>query len=230
MIRTETDMAWVKAMIANGYTFRPNGTVAKNKIWYGDYVYADANGDGVYGGDDDREFQNVSSDPKFTFGMQMAASWKNFDISMNWAGQAGFKLYWSPATGYNSPTTRIGCALSKDITDNHYFYDPENPNDPRTNINGKYGRLVASENGYQNTASSTLYLFNGNYLKLKNLTLGYTFPTQLLQKAYISNLRVYASIENVFSIDKFPGQDPELGASPKYTSVRQFAFGVNLSF
>ena len=230
MIRTETDMAWVKAMIANGYTFRPNGTVAKNKIWYGDYVYADANGDGVYGGDDDREFQNVSSDPKFTFGMQMAASWKNFDISMNWAGQAGFKLYWGPATGYNSPTTRIGCAIGKDITDNHYFYDPENPNDPRTNINGKYGRLVASESGYQNTASSTLYLFNGNYLKLKNLTLGYTFPTQLLQKAYISNLRVYASIENVFSIDKFPGQDPELGASPKYTSVRQFALGVNLSF
>lgn len=230
MIRTEQDMEWVKAMIANGYSFRPNSSVAKNKIWYGDYVYADLNGDGIYGGSEDREFQNVSSDPKYTFGLQMAASWKNFDISMNWAGQAGFKLYWAPSTGYNSPTTRVGVALGKDIAEDHYFYNPENPEDPRTNINATYGRLVASESGYQNTATSSLYLFNDNYLKLKNLTFGYTFPTAMVQKANISNLRLYMSIENVFSIDKYPGQDPELGASPKYTSVRQFAFGVNLSF
>ena len=230
MIRTESDMAWAKAMIENGYIFRPNRDIAKNKIWYGDYLYADINGDGVYGGTEDREFQNVSSDPKYTFGLQMAASWKNFDISMNWAGQAGFKLYWGPTTGYNSPTTRVGLALSKEIVNNRYFYDPENPNDPRTNIHGKYGRMVAAENGYQNTASSTNYLFNGNYLKLKNLTVGYTFPAHWVQKASITNLRLYASIENVFSIDNYPGQDPELGAAPKYTSLRQFAFGVNLSF
>lgn len=230
MIRTEEDLAWAKAMLDNGYTLKPNNAIAKNKIWYGDYVYADVNGDGIYGGTEDREFQNVSSDPKFTFGMQMSASWKNFDVSMNWAGQAGFKLYWAPITGYNAPTARVGVALGKEIADNHYFYNPENPNDPRTNINAKYGRLVASESGYQNVAASSLYLYNGNYLKLKNLTFGYTFPTALVQKANISNLRLYLSMENLFSIDKYPGQDPELGANPKYTSVRQFAFGVNLSF
>ena len=230
MIRTESDMEWVQAMIAEGYSFLPNKTVGKDKIWYGDYVYADANGDGIYGGSDDREFQGISSDPKYNFGLQMSAAWKDFDISMNWAGAAGFKLYWGSSTGYNSPTTRVGVALGTDIALNHYFFDPENPTDARTNINAKYGRLVNGESGFQNTETSSLYLFNGNYLKLKNLTVGYTLPAAVSKKAYMDNLRLYVSIENVFNITKYPGQDPELGAYPEYTSLRQFAFGVNVTF
>ena len=124
----------------------------------------------------------------------------------------------------------MGVALGTDIAYDHYFYDPENPSDPRTNINARYGRLVNGESGWQNTETSSLYLFNANYLKLKNLTFGYTFPKNMIQKVYMENLRLYVSIENVFNITNFPGQDPELGASPAYTSVRQFAFGVNLSF
>ena len=230
MIRTESDMEWLKAMIDAGYTFMPNKTVAKDKIWYGDYIYADANGDGIYGGSDDKEFQGVSSDPKFNFGFQMSAAWRGFDISMNWAGAAGFKLYWGASTGYNSPTTRVGVALGTDIANNHYFYNPENPSDPRTNQVAKYGRLVNGESGYQNVETSSLYLFNGNYLKLKNLTFGYTVPAHISKKFFTDNLRAYVSIENVFNITKYPGQDPELGAYPEYTSLRQFAFGVNISF
>ena len=230
MIRTETDMEWLKAMIDEGYTFMPNKKVSKDKIWYGDYVYADANGDGIYGGSDDREFQNISKDPKYNFGLQLSAAWRGFDFSMNWAGAAGFKLYWGSSTGYNSPTTRVGVALGTDIANNHYFYDPDNTSDSRTNITAKYGRLVNGESGFQNTETSSLYLFNGNYLKLKNLTIGYTLPAAISKKAYMDNLRLYVSIENVFNITKYPGQDPELGATPEYTSLRQFAFGVNVSF
>ena len=230
MIRTEQDMEWLKAMIADGNTFMPNKEVSKRKIWYGDYVYADANGDGIYGGADDREFQNASSAPKYNFGFQMSAAWKGFDVSMNWAGAAGFKLYYQPSTGYNTPTTRVGVAIGKDIAENHYFYDPANPSDPRTNINAEFGRLVNGEGGNQNVYTSSLYLFNANYLKLKNLTVGYTFPKAWAQKVAMQNARLYLSIENVFNITKYPGQDPELGAYPHYTSVRQFAFGVNLSF
>lgn len=217
-------------MIDAGYTFMPNQTVAQDRIWYGDYVFADANGDGIYGGTDDREFMNISSDPKYNFGLQLSAAWKGFDFSMNWAGAAGFNLYWGATTGYNSPTTRVGLALGTDIAYNHYFYDPENPTDPRTNIYAKYGRLVNGESGYQNTETSTLYLYNANYLKLKNLTFGYTLPRHISEKAYMENLRVYFSCENVFNITNYPGQDPELGASPEYTSLRQFAFGVNVTF
>ncbi|MBC8616432.1 TonB-dependent receptor [Parabacteroides faecis] len=230
MIRTESDMEWLKAMIDAGHTFMPNKTVSKDKIWYGDYIYADANGDGIYGGSDDKEFQGVSSDPKYNFGFQMSAAWRGFDISMNWAGAAGFKLYWGASTGYNSPTTRVGVALGTDIANDHYFYNPENPSDPRTNLYAQYGRLVNGESGYQNVETSSLYLFNGNYLKLKNLTFGYTLPAHISKKIFTDNLRVYVSIENVFNITKYPGQDPELGAYPEYTSLRQFAFGANISF
>lgn len=230
MIRTESDMEWLNAMIDAGHTFMPNKAVGKDKIWYGDYVYADANGDGIYGGTDDRVFQGFSKDPKYNFGFQLTAAWEGFDLSMNWAGAAGFKLYWGSSTGYNSPTTRVGVALGSDIAYNHYFYDPDNQGDARTNINAKYGRLVNGESGWQNTEASSLYLYNANYLKLKNLTVGYTLPAYISKKIFTDNLRVYVSIENVFNITKFPGQDPELGATPEYTSLRQFAFGANISF
>lgn len=230
MIRTEKDMEWAKAMIAEGYTFMPNNQVAKDKLYYGDYIYADANGDGIYGSSADREFQGASKNPKYNFGLQLSASWKGFDISMNWAGAAGFKLYWASATGYNSPTMRLGVGLGKDIAYDHYFYNPENPSDARTNLNAEYGRLVNGESGFANTEASTSYLFNGNYLKLKNLTVGYTLPKLVTTKLMIQSVRFYLSGENLFNITSFPGQDPELGATPLYTSVRQFAFGTNITF
>lgn len=230
MIRTEDDMNWLKAMIDAGYEFRPNKTIGKNNIWYGDVIYADANGDGIYGNSYDNRFQGVSSDPKFIFGFQASAAWNGFDFSMNWAGAAGRKLYWGYTTGYNSSGTRVGVGLSKMITDDHYFYDPENPNDPRTNIYAKYCRLTSGESGHQDQVTSTRYLYNGNYLKLKNLTFGYTLPKSVCNRLYTQNIRVYLSGENLFSFDSFPGQDPEIGSSPAYTSVRSFAVGANITF
>ena len=67
-------------------------------------------------------------------------------------------------------------------------------------------------------------------LKLKNITLGYTLPKNLTNKLYTQSIRVYLSGENLFSIDDFPGQDPEIGATPQYTTVRSFAFGANITF
>ena len=230
MIRTEEDMKWVNAMIDKGHTFMPSQKVSKDKIWYGDYIYADNNGDGIYGNSYDNEFQGVSNSPKFNFGMQMAASWKGFDISMNWAGAAGFKLYWQPTQGYNSTATTVGIGIGTDIANNHYFYNPEKPSDPRTDINAKYPRLTAQGSGNQNTAASTNFLYNGNFLKLKNLTFGYTLPNHISKKILTQSLRFYVSGENLWNINSFPGQDPELGANPTYTSFRQFAFGVNVSF
>lgn len=230
MIRTEEDMKWVNAMIESGYKFMPNQKVSKDKIYYGDYIYADTNGDGIYGNSYDNEFQGVSSAPKYNFGLQMSASWKGFDLSMNWAGAAGFKLYWGATTGYNSTGTRVGVGLGTDIANNHYFYDPENPSDPRTNINAKYPRLTAGESGSQNVVSSTQYLYSGNYLKLKNLTFGYTLPKHITERILTQSVRFYVSGENLWNINKFPGQDPELGATPEYTSLRQFAFGANITF
>lgn len=230
IIRTEKDMDWVKAMMAAGYEFQPNKTIGKNKIWYGDMIYADTNGDGKYGNSYDAEFQGVSSDPKYVFGLQASAAWKGFDCSMAWAGAAGRKLYWGATSGYNGTGTRVGIGLSKEVANNHYFYDPENPADPRTNIHAKYPRLTLGESGSQNVASSTNFLYNGNYMKLKNLTIGYTLPARIAKRIFTQNVRFYVSGENLLSIDKFPGQDPEIGSTPEYTSVRSFAFGTNITF
>ncbi len=230
MIRTEQDMEWVKAMIAEGHTFMPNREVALNKIWYGDYIYADANGDGIYGSSYDNEFQGVSKDPKYNYGFQFAASYKGFDVSMNWAGAGGFKRYWGATTGYNSPTVRVGLGLPKDIAYDHYFFNPDDPGNSSTNINATYGRLVAAESGYQNTETSTLYLYKGDYLKLKNLTFGYTLPENITNKLFTQNIRVYVSGENLLNFNSFPGQDPELDDPAAYTSLRQYAFGLNITF
>ena len=149
---------------------------------------------------------------------------------MSWAGAAGRKLYWGATSGYNGTGTRVGIGLSKEVANNHYFYDPENPTDARTNIHAKYPRLTLGESGSQNVASSTNFLYNGNYMKLKNLTIGYTLPARIAKKMFTQNVRFYVSGENLLSIDKFPGQDPEIGSTPKYTSVRSFAFGTNITF
>lgn len=230
MIRSEDDMKWLKSMMEQGYRFFPNQSVGKSKIWYGDMIYADANGDGIYGNAHDSKFQGASNEPKYNYGMQFAASWKGIDFYMNWAGAAGFKLYWNPTTGYNSTGTRVGVALPRRISYDHYFYDPENTSDPRTNLTSKNPRLTEGEGGSQNVMSSTRFLFNGNYLKLKNITIGYTLPNSITSKLAMQKLRFYISGENLFTSTNFPGQDPELGANPSYTSLKQIAFGVNITF
>ena len=126
MIRTEMDMAWLRAMIAAGYTFYPMQGVGKDKIWYGDYIYADVDGDGIYGNTYDNVFTGKSSTPKFTFGFQGSVAWKGIDLQFSFAGAAGFWLYWNE-TGANNTGTRLGYNILSTIAKDHYFYDPENP-------------------------------------------------------------------------------------------------------
>lgn len=232
MIRTEQDMAWLQAMVARGATFLPNKTVGKKGIWYGDYIYQDVNGDGVFGGADDYTFQNVSQTPKFFYGFQLGGEWKGFDISAQFAGAGGFSRYWY-YLGYNSTATRADTAIPLHIAGDHYFYDPENPGDIRTNIGAEYGRMTMNYGSEQNGGgvSSTVYLYKADYLKCKNITVGYTLPRQVLSKLHLQTLRVFVSGENLFTITDYPGMDPEFSATNNYyASLRQWAFGLNVKF
>ena len=226
MIRSEQDMKWIEDMTAAGNKFMPLETIGKQQIWYGDFIYRDSNGDGIYGGSDDKEFTGTSGQPKVNFGLQLGASWNNFDISMSFAGSAGFDLLWNEE-GYNSTATRKGCQISGLAAKDHYFRDENNPS--ASNLNGKYPRLTFGQAG-QNIAASNFYLYDGSYLKMKNLTVGYTVPQNFSRKIYMDNLRVYVSTENLFTITSFPGQDPEIGASSGYPPLRQVAFGLNVTF
>lgn len=228
MIRTTEDMKWLRAMIQEGYTFYPRQTIDKANLWYGEYLLADTNGDGIYGNEYDREFQHASTTPKVNFGLQLSASWKGVDLSMNWTGAAGFKLYYYRLSQNHNGTVygyTIGDAIAKD----HYFFDPKNPDDPRTNITSRNARL-ANLNNTQTSATSSLHLERGDFFKLRNFTLGYTLPKNLVNRAFMQSLRVYVTGENLFALTKFTGLDPEMRANAGYSTMRQYAFGVDITF
>lgn len=228
MIRTENDMKWLQAMVDAGHSFQPYNNIAQNALWYGEYIYADANGDGIYGNSYDSEFQGTSTAPKYNFGLYASANWKDFDFSMTWGGAAGFSIYYY-STSRNSSETTYGYAIPDAVAEDHYFFDPANPSDPRTNTTSKQPRLV-NLSGAQSSANSSLHLEKGNFAKLRNLTLGYTLPRELSKKFFVERLRVYVSGENLFAITGFSGQDPEMRTTVGYSTMRQYAFGINVSF
>jgi TonB-linked SusC/RagA family outer membrane protein len=228
MIRTAEDLAWVNAMKNAGYKFQPVNTVGKAQLYYGDLLYADNNQDSIYGNTDDRVFMGTSSIPKFIFGFSLNAAWKGFDFSMIWAGNLGMKYYWNSEI-YNRTIMRSGNSLSKRVSDNRYYYNEADPNDPNNNINGFMPRLKWNSDNI-NTASSDYWLYDAGYVKLKNIQLGYTIPENLTRKVFISNARIFVSGENLLTITNFPGLDPELGSGIAYPTMKQYAVGVNISF
>ena len=211
MIRTENDMNWVKGMIDAGYTFMGKSRVAKDQLWYGDLIYADSNEDKDYGNAGDFRFTGKSNIPKYNMGITLGMNYKDFDFSMVWSGQFGFYLYWN-AQIYNGTSVSHGLGLSEKIANDHYFYDPENPEDSRTNINASHPRLTFGT-ALTNRVSSNYYMYRGDYMKLKNMQLGYTLPSSFTQKFMVNKLRAYVSVDNIFTISDYPGQDPEIGTS-----------------
>ena len=147
---------------------------------------------------------------------------------MSWAGAAGFKILWWEQSLNSTRLTRC-YGIGQEVADDHYFYNPENPSDPRTNIWSENTRLTIGGTA-QTETSSQLWLHNGNYLKLKNLTIGYTFPSKWMEKLFVQNLRIYATGENLLTITKFKGLDPEMAAGNGYFPIRQYAFGINITF
>ncbi|WP_018629061.1 SusC/RagA family TonB-linked outer membrane protein [Niabella aurantiaca] len=241
MIRTKADLEWVKSMIAAGYSFNNNtvGSGAAN-IWYGQKLMADVNGDGKYGNDDDREFTGKSSVPKWIFGLNLTAAWKGLDLNMLWAGRLGSYHYINDRGANGSILANTGDQVPADAWSKYYFYDAVKANtdydnydpatDPNANINGKYPRLLSASSIM---TSNTFYLYNTSYLKLKSLQIGYTLPSKWLNGARISDLRVFASGENLltFKNKDFEGVDPELGSSLiVYPIARLFSAGLSLTF
>lgn len=240
IIRTKADLDWVKAMIAEGYSFNGKtvGHGAAN-IYYGDMIFADLNGDGRFGSDDDREFTGKSEIPKWVFGINLFAEWKGIDLSMTWSGRLG-SYHYILERGVNSNIlSNERDAIANNALNLYYSYDATkskaDPNydpatDPTANINGKYPRLLDRASTMQ---PNNFYLYNTSYLKLKNLQIGYTFPKKLINKARLNNLRVFVTAENLLTIKAkgYPGVDPELGGSINvYALPRVFSGGLTVNF
>lgn len=235
MIRTEQDYEWAKAMKAAGYSFLSTSQqIANNygstQMYYGDLIYSDLNGDGIYGNSADQYFTGTTSNPKYIYGINLGFSYKGFDMSMIWAGESGLQYYWTDH-GYNSNILNMGNQITTRIAEDHYFYNPANPSDSRTNINGYFPRLkYNSANESINNQSSDYWLYDANFFKLRNLQVGYTFNPAKTEKWKIRNLRVFFTGENLLMFTSFPGLDPEVGAGAEYPTMKQFAFGLNFGF
>lgn len=214
IVRNQSDLDYVQSLVDKN----PNYFATYQRPELGDFLFSDANGDGNLNADDRVEIGHGDS-PRLTFGANLGLTWNNFDFSMLLQGVGDYKVY------YNNQafrfTTVMGQSLIKDITDN--AWTPENP------YKSIYPRLRNNANSKNNIASDA-FIHNAAYLRCKNIQLGYTLPKSISQKFFVENLKIYTSIDNLFTITSFPGLDPEIAATVGYPAVRQYSLGLNVSF
>lgn len=216
----------------NGYTPQP-----------GDEKFKDLNGDGIIntgaGTFEDPGDRKIIGDrtPRYQFGANMSVGYKGFDLSVmlqgvgkrdyTLGGHALFPFGGGGADGVFHPVyynqTDYWKAISYDPADPNYMV-PENPNARLFRI---YGQAANSES---NTRSSDKYLQDASYMRIKNMTLSYTFPKNWIEKIHLNQLRLYVSVENLATFTDLPkGYDPE-NLSWSYPFYRTWSFGANISF
>lgn len=185
----------------------------------GDVIFVDRNRDGVI---NDLDKTNIGSGvPKFTYGFNINLFYKNFDLGITANGAAGFQIaqsYRNQTSMYSNYTTEILDRWTGEGTSNRI------PRVTNQNVNWQF---------------SELYLHDGDYLRISNLTLGYDFAPLMKQK-WCSKARLYFQAQNLATFTKYNGMDPDLGYGPDgwvsgvdlgfYPRPRTFLFGVNLAF
>jgi TonB-linked SusC/RagA family outer membrane protein len=188
----------------------------------GDLKFRDANNDGKINADDRVVVDGMF--PKFYYGGSIDVSWKNLDVSLFFQGIEGVKSYLG---GMNNSWGYIpfvqGSPPTVDLVKNRWTGEGS------TN---KYPAIY--EQSYQpvNGTASTYYLLDASYLRLKNLRIGYNFPSGTVQKIGLKGLQVYFSGDNVFTITDYPGSDPERPSLTSgyslYPQLTTYAFGLKV--
>jgi TonB-linked SusC/RagA family outer membrane protein len=184
----------------------------------GDMKLKDVNGDGKITADDQVRLGRTR-DPRFTGGLNMSIQYKNFDLSLLFQGATGGLLFVRTESG------DIGNYLKWDY-DHRWTID---------NPSSVYPRIASRNNTYftgGGAANNSFSLKKTDYVRFKNFELGYTVPTSILNKAGISNVRVYANGINLVTWDKLGIFDPEAinGSGQYYPQARILNIGASISF
>lgn len=233
-----------------------------NTVYPGDIKYVDVSGpEGVPDGKIDvNDRTNIGSPmPKFTFGFNNTVKYKNFDLNLFINGTYGNKVLnymarnlsnmesmWNNQLSIVTERARLQ-AIDENITyprvnstgNTIYNWFDDIDNVRATSGNGQPRAIQQDPN--DNTRLSDRYIEDGSYLRIKNISLGYTVPAKLLKKLNIETLRVYTNIQNLLTLTKYTGFDPEIGASPassnvygldngRYPSPQVYSFGLNITF
>ena len=220
-----------------------NQHIAKDEVWVGDYIFEDLNGDGVID-EQDRTYLG-NPEPKFSYGFNNTFTYKGFDMNIFINGVYGNKLVNLFRKDFTNPMRNSN--LLKEVTGIAHveLIDPAQPeeiwNVHVSNPESATVQRLNTADGNDNNRMSSRFVEDGSYLRIKNISLGYTFPQKWTRKWHIENLRVYMNIQNAFTFTKYKGYDPEVGAYnynvllrgvdyARYPSQRIYTVGLNLSF
>ncbi len=204
----------------------------------GDAKYADISGeDGVPDGIiDDYDKTDIGNPfPWLTYGFNLSADYRGFDLQLFFQGVYGNEIY--NAVRYRTEGTGNEATLSTTMRDVWVDYSETIKNSLEENgiewtqlINTE-GTIPNPNGSSMNEATSDRYVESGAYLRLKNLQFGYTLPEKVVNKVGISRCRIYLSGSNIFTITNYTGYDPEIGDGidyGNYPQARTFLFGINL--
>jgi len=181
----------------------------------GDFKWADLDGDGTIT-TNDRKFLGQSI-PPYTYGVNLSATYKQFDLKIFGQGVWGnmiaqdYRRLDYPGSNYQI------AALNA--------WTPANPN-------SNYPRLTDNDPNGNFKNFSNFYLQSGAYFRIKNLQLGYTLPQELSKSVNMKNVRIYAGVNNLATITKYNGYDPEISGGIDegiYPQARTFVLGLNVS-
>ena len=197
----------------------------KNNIQPGDVRFIDLNGDGQITGDD----RTVLGDPHpdVIYGLSVSNQFRNFSLNMHFAGAAGVEIYNADRMQGLDPTFPFN------------MYEEVNNRWQGEGTSNSIPRMTTLRNN-QNHRTSDLFVENGNYLRLKTLTLGYNMPVDVNNFLGTRNFRLYLTGINLFTITPYSGLDPELGYTDgnlqrnvdfaQYPQPRSWTFGVSIDF
>ncbi len=181
----------------------------------GDVRFKDNNGNGEIDADDRRMLGKCT--PDWTYGFNASIDWKGLDFSMVWQGVAGNSVFdgtrRTDISSANQPKWMLGRWTGEGSTDNLPRFTITDPN--------------------LNWRVSDLYIKDASYVRLKNITLGYTLPSKWTSRIFVKKLRFYVAAENLLTLTKYDGFDPEIADYVDrgiYPQARTFQFGANITF
>ena len=221
--QAEIDAANAQARTAAGDA----NVVYQSDVAVGRFRYTDINGDGLITANDRTVLG--SPNPDFSYGLNVAATYRNFDFNIFLYGTQGNEI-WNQVKWWTDFYGNFAGVKSKTALYDSWMPERTNATAPILETGGSFST---------SSVPNSYYVENGSYLRARNAQLGYTLPANLLSKYGVGRLRVYLQGANLFTITKYSGLDPELNAATttafgidegNYPNMRQYLIGVNVTF
>ncbi|MGA9639454.1 SusC/RagA family TonB-linked outer membrane protein [Flavobacterium sp.] len=199
-----------------------NAAVPNSKIAIGDLMYDDYNKDGIIS-DADRQYSG-SGLPEYEIGYNLNLDYRGFDFSVNMYAALGQEIM------NGAKATAYGYERHEDLL---YAWSPVNPN---SNIPAYRGGIKSASNNLK--GYTDLWLEDGSYMRIKNITFGYSLPKNLIKTIGATKFRVYVTAQNPFTFTKYTGFDPEIGGGVQsrgldkgsYPLAKFYLVGLNFNF